>query len=124
MTDTAHRRRRGQKLSRRSFLLRGAAAGGAALLGGCDQLSQSPSFRDLLASAEPLTQGVQELVVSKRTLARDYAESDLSKHFKANGSPDVRDPAYQGLVQSGFAAWRLKIDGLVARPTELSLAEL
>ena len=118
------RRRRGRGLSRRSFLLRGAAAGGAALLGGCDQLSQSPSFRELLASAEPLTQGVQRLVLSSRSLAREYAETELSKHFKANGSVNVRDPAYQGLVQSGFADWRLKIDGLVERPVELTLAEL
>ena len=124
MTDMTRRRRRGRGLSRRSFLLRGAAAGGAALLGGCDQLSQSPSFRELLASAEPLTEGVQRLVLSSRSLAREYAESDLSKHFKANGSVNVRDAAYQGLVQSGFAGWRLKIDGLVERPAELTLAEL
>jgi DMSO/TMAO reductase YedYZ molybdopterin-dependent catalytic subunit len=111
-------------LSRRGFLLRGAAAGGAVLLGGCDQLSQSPSFRDVLFKAEGLTKNVQRLVLSDRALAREYSEADLSTRFKANGSTGVNDPAYQQAAQSGFADWRLAIDGLVERPARLSLAEL
>ncbi len=111
-------------LNRRNFLVRGAAAGGAALLGGCDQLSQSPSFRGLLAQAEGLTQAAQRLLLSPSALAREYPESDLSAHFKANGSINVSDPAYQRQAETGFADWRLRIDGRVARPAELSLAEL
>ncbi|MFA5901480.1 MAG: molybdopterin-dependent oxidoreductase [Hyphomicrobium sp.] len=112
------------RLSRRNFLIRGAAVGGAALLGGCDQLSQSPSFRDLLTKAEWLTESVQRLVLSERSMAREFAEADLSEHFKANGSTNVADPAYQRMVQNGFAGWRLVIDGLVERPTSFSLEEL
>jgi DMSO/TMAO reductase YedYZ molybdopterin-dependent catalytic subunit len=110
--------------NRRSFLLSGAAAGGAALLGGCDQLSQSSSVRSVLDSAEGLTQAAQRLLLSRRALAREYPQSDLSAHFRANGSTDVHDPAYQRAAETGFADWRLRIDGLVSRPTELSLAEL
>jgi DMSO/TMAO reductase YedYZ molybdopterin-dependent catalytic subunit len=111
--------------SRRSFLTRSAALGGTVLLGGCDNyLSRSPRFRDLLSRAEGATRGVQRLILSNCALAREYTEADLSAHFKANGSTAVDDPNYRGLAQGGFAGWKLKIDGLVDRPTELTLAEL
>jgi len=111
-------------LSRRGFLIRGAAVGGAALLGGCDQLSQSPSFRDMLYKAEGATEGVQRLILSSRSLAREYTDADLSSHFKANGSTSVADTTYQQSKQGGFADWRLEIGGLVDRPGSLSLTEL
>lgn len=112
------------RLTRRSFLARSAAVGGAALLGGCDELSQSPSFHDVLSKAEGLTQRVQRLVLSSRSMAREYSEADLSTHFKANGSTGVADPAYQQAAQTGFADWKLTIDGRVDRPMHLTLAEL
>ncbi|MDH4981528.1 molybdopterin-dependent oxidoreductase [Hyphomicrobium sp. D-2] len=115
---------RKRTLSRRSFIIRGAAAGGAALLGGCDQLSQSPSFRDMLNRAEGLTEWAQRLVLSQRSLAREYAESDISAYFKPNGSTRVADPEYIRASQNGFADWKLRISGLVERPGEFSLDEL
>jgi DMSO/TMAO reductase YedYZ molybdopterin-dependent catalytic subunit len=111
-------------LNRRGFLTRLSAAGGALLLGGCDQLSQSPTFREILSKAEGATQRVQRLVLSSRSMAREFSESDLSTHFKANGSINVEDASYRTMVRDGFANWQLKIDGLVERPTTLSLDEL
>jgi DMSO/TMAO reductase YedYZ molybdopterin-dependent catalytic subunit len=111
-------------LSRRKFLTRISAAGGALLLGGCDQLSQSPTFRDFLGKAEGATQRLQRLALSARSLAREYTEADLSANFKANGSIDVDDEAYKTHVRESFSNWRLKIDGLLERPAELSLEEL
>jgi DMSO/TMAO reductase YedYZ molybdopterin-dependent catalytic subunit len=112
------------KLSRRNFLVRGAALTGAATLGGCDQLSKSPTMRDILFKAEGLTKRVQRFILSEHDLAREYTEADLSKNFKANGSTNVNDAAYQDAAANGFVNWRLKIDGLVERPTQLSLDEL
>jgi DMSO/TMAO reductase YedYZ molybdopterin-dependent catalytic subunit len=112
------------KLSRRGFLTRISAAGGALLLGGCDQLSQSPNFRELLGKAEGATMRLQHLVLSSRSMAREFSENDLSANFKANGSTDVDDPDYRKHVSENFANWKLKIDGLVERPTELRLDEL
>ena len=69
-------------------------------------------------------ENVQRLVLTERSLAREYSEADLSKHFKANGSTNVTDPTYQQSAQTGFADWRLEVGGLVERPVSLSLAEL
>ena len=90
----------------------------------------APLMSNWFTSARPYsptegaTRGMQRLILSSRALAREYSEADLSAHFKANGSTAVDDPKYQSLAQAGFADWKLKIDGLVDRPTELTLAEL
>lgn len=111
-------------LDRRAFLTRLSAAGGALMLGGCDQLSQSPAFREMLNKAEGATQRLQRLALAHQPLAREFSESDLSKNFKANGSTTVDEPAYVAHTAENFANWKLKIDGLVSNPTELSLDEL
>jgi DMSO/TMAO reductase YedYZ molybdopterin-dependent catalytic subunit len=111
-------------LARRSFLTR--ALGSAALLplAGCDQLSKSDWFVTLLDRAETLTRTVQRGVTGKNTLAREFSEADLSKTFRANGTTDPEDSAYQALAKAGFRDWRLEIGGLVEHPMKLSLAEL
>jgi DMSO/TMAO reductase YedYZ molybdopterin-dependent catalytic subunit len=111
-------------LDRRVFLTRSAAAGGALLLGGCDSLSQSPTFREILTSAERATKSLQRLVLGERALAPEYSVSELSKSFKANGSTNPGDADYLAHVASSFADWRLEIGGLVERPVKLSLDEL
>ncbi len=110
-------------LSRRALLGGGAAFGGL-LLSGCDRLSGSPTFMDLLSKAEPLSMASQRLLLSGGQLAREFKPSDLSPVFRANGSTEVSDPAYLEMVGTGFAEYRLKVDGLVARPLSLSLDDL
>jgi DMSO/TMAO reductase YedYZ molybdopterin-dependent catalytic subunit len=114
------------RISRRRFLVTGLAGGAAVVLGGCDRLSAAPTFRELLAGAEGLTQVVQRALLRRGSLAREYGVADLSMTFRANGSQDAYNlPSdYVEHAQQGFPDWRLRVDGLVMRPVSLSLADL
>jgi len=115
---------RNDATSRRGFLRGAGLAAGTFVLGGCDSLSQAPWFRKLLFSAEQLTIRAQRAVLGPNDLAREYTEADLSPKFRANGSTDPDDPKYRAMAASGFADWKLKVDGLVESPAEFSLADL
>ena len=107
-------------LTRRSML--GVGAGGL-ILSGCDALSNSVGANRLVGSAQAATYAWQRLI-GGRTLAPEYSLADVSPVFKANGSTDPKDDTYRRHVDEGFANWRLRIDGLVARPLSLSLGDL
>ena len=114
-----------RSIDRRGFLARGLAIASASLLSGCDSgLSDQPWVKRILDSAEALTRVSQRALISPTALAREYSEADISKDFMANGSTDVDDDDYRSLAANGFADWKLKVDGPVAQPLELSLAEL
>jgi DMSO/TMAO reductase YedYZ molybdopterin-dependent catalytic subunit len=115
---------RNEGSSRRGFLRGAGVAAGTLVLGGCDALSQSPWFRNILFSAEWLTIRTQRAVLGPNDLAPEYTEADLSPKFRANGSTSPDDPAYVTMAENGFADWRLKVDGLVETPAEFSLADL
>src|SRR5487761_205951 len=112
-----------KRLGRRRFLARAASGIAALSLGGC-KLSLSSRSVNLLDSAETVTKHAQRAITGQQALAREYSESDLSPDFRSNGTHDPSDAAYQALAKNGFADWRLKIGGLVERPTSFSLAEL
>jgi DMSO/TMAO reductase YedYZ molybdopterin-dependent catalytic subunit len=112
------------ELPRRRFLTLGAASLGAALLSGCDRLSEAPDFEHFLASAEGLTYRLQRLLGGRDALAREFAPTEVSPVFKVNGTQSPDSPDYAALQEHGFADWRLRIDGLVAAPFDLSLKEL
>ena len=63
-------------------------------------------------------------MTSRRGLAQEFDESDLSPEFRSNGTARPDDPDYERQAASGFADWKLRIDGLVEAPTELSLIQL
>jgi len=110
--------------SRRRFLAAMAAGAGTLALAGCDRLTDSEGLDGLLRNTEKLTMKAQRLLLSRKQLAPEYTEADLSPQFRANGSqmPDSDD--YAQLLEGGFAQWRLQVDGLVQRPQSLSLADL
>lgn len=108
-------------LSRRTLL---TGLGGAGLLGGCDRLGADPAFQKILASAETLNLGAQRLLTRRDAPAREYRPDQMSPVFRSNGTAMPNTPAYQAHLASGFADWRLVVDGLVARPLSLSLAQI
>ncbi len=112
------------RLTRRGLIAGGASTLSGLLLTGCDRLSRAPSFQHFVGSAESLTLHAQRLLLHDQPLAREFSVSDMSPTFRPNGSTMPTDPAYKTLLADGFATWRLKVDGLVSQPLELSLAEL
>ncbi|RVV98820.1 molybdopterin-binding protein [Mesobaculum littorinae] len=112
-----------RRLTRRRALAT-LGLGAPALLLGCDRLGRAPSFRDMvLETGEWLSYRAQRLVAGQ-ALAREYAPSDMSPVFRTNGSTRPRDPDYLAHAETGFADWRLAVDGRVARPGTFSLSDL
>ena len=116
-------------ITRRQALI-GGLAGGGLLLGGCsrifqaDTLTDSAGFQRVLAAAQGWTRDTQRLLLARGEMAREYEPSDISAHFKANGTLDPGGENYERHVAEGFVSWRLRIDGLVAHPLSLSVADL
>jgi DMSO/TMAO reductase YedYZ molybdopterin-dependent catalytic subunit len=115
---------RNDRLPRRQFLALAAASLGGTLLTGCDRLSEAPNFQEFLASAEWLTYRVQRLLGGGHARAREFTAADLSPDFKVNGTSMPEGEDYAALREGNFADWRLRVDGLVAKPLEFSLADL
>jgi DMSO/TMAO reductase YedYZ molybdopterin-dependent catalytic subunit len=101
----------------------GLGAGGL-ILSGCDRLDQSPAFRGLLRSSEGLTMRAHRLIADRNALAREFSESDMSPVFRANGNRRPNTPAYEAHAANRFRDWRLRVDGLVARPLSLSIDQI
>ncbi|PTQ10966.1 molybdopterin-binding protein [Sphingomonas oleivorans] len=108
-------------ISRRKAI---GAIGAAGLLSGCDRIIASPTVRGVLRSAEGLTMRAQRLVTDRTALAREFGPVDLSPVFRSNGTAMPRSADYAAHLASRFADWRLVVDGLVARPLSLSLAQI
>jgi DMSO/TMAO reductase YedYZ molybdopterin-dependent catalytic subunit len=110
--------------SRRHFMGRVLAATAAALLAGCDAASRSSWLPKVLGIGERASRGAQRLASSRRSMAQEFSAADISPQFRSNGTANPDSPEYQALAANHFADWRLKIDGLVQQPMQLSLKEL
>jgi DMSO/TMAO reductase YedYZ molybdopterin-dependent catalytic subunit len=105
-------------------------SGAGLLLSGCskilqaDALTGSPSFLRVLAAAEGWTRASQRFLLSGGAMAQEFKASDISPRFKANGTLNPGGEDYDRNVAEGFVNWRLKIDGMVAHPLLLSVADL
>ena len=115
--------------TRRKWITTGlAAAAGLAGLDGAARIADrygflAPDHSGLFGAGEALTYGAQRILMAHHSLAREFNRSEISKIIPVNGEPPKTDP-YQRLLASGFANRRLRVDGLVARPSTFSLAEL
>ncbi|AMK24611.1 MULTISPECIES: molybdopterin-binding protein [unclassified Sphingobium] len=106
-------------LSRRALVL-----GAAATLAGCDRLASNETVREALFSAENFHKWAQRSLMARDALAHEFRPDQISPFFRPNGTANPNTPEYRALWRSGFADWRLRVGGLVARPLSLSLADL
>jgi DMSO/TMAO reductase YedYZ molybdopterin-dependent catalytic subunit len=116
-------------LSRRKLIKTGlAAAASASGLGVAAYLADRyglipPDHGGIYGVGKAMTYASQRLLISQHSLAREFNRSEISRFAPVVGEPP-KDETYQRLSARGFAEWRLKIDGLVARPSSFSLEEL
>jgi DMSO/TMAO reductase YedYZ molybdopterin-dependent catalytic subunit len=116
-------------ISRRRLLTSGLGAiAGASGLAVAARLAASyglvpPDHGGVFGVGETLTYGAHRLLTWHQPLAREFDRAQISRVAPVNGDPPESDE-YQRLVRRNFAEWRLEVDGLVARPSSFSLAEL
>ncbi|MGD8377704.1 MAG: molybdopterin-dependent oxidoreductase, partial [Acidobacteriota bacterium] len=117
----------------RRELLAGLAAAGGMMLAGCSP-TDPPTYGNLLRAGDLLTYKAHRLLLPRQALAREYERHDITS-IPAVGTSDPADPAqpyynaalgaeYDRLRAGSWADWRLRVEGLVARPMSLSLADL
>jgi len=115
-------------LSRRKLITTGiAATAGISSLAVAGRIAQRyglrpPDHGGIYGPGKVLTYGSQRLL-TRNTFAREFPRGQISTRPLANGHlPEEED--FKRLQSGGFADWRLAVDGMVARPASLSLAEL
>ena len=115
-------------ISRRKLIYGGvAAAAGVGGLATAERLAKRyglvpPDAGGIYGPGETLTYACQRLLTT-RTPAREFPRSMISKNPFANEVAPPTD-GFKHLQAGGFRDWRLVIDGTVARPMSLSLADL
>ncbi|MDQ6680674.1 MAG: molybdopterin-binding protein [Pseudomonadota bacterium] len=124
MKPTTYTLMRAPQRDRRSLLRGAVAAAGAAVLTGCDRLSQNEAFVDTLKSAQRLSHAAQSVVAPRPAMAQEFGPGDVAQTFRGNGTLDPADADYVALRNSGFAGYKLTVGGLVETPAEFTLAEL
>lgn len=114
--------------SRRKLITTGlAAAGGASGLAAAVRLADRyglipPDHGGIYGAGTTLTYASQRLL-TRHSLAREFPPSQISKAPFAKLRP-FASPAFDRLRAGGFVDWRIDVDGMVARPSSFSLAEL
>jgi DMSO/TMAO reductase YedYZ molybdopterin-dependent catalytic subunit len=116
------------KTSRRGFITTGfaavaglSAAAVAARLAGKYGLIP-PDHGGISGPGEILTYAAQRLL-TRHSMAREFDRSLISAKPLANELAPLPDE-YKRHEQAGFVDWRLNVEGMVARPTSFSVAEL
>jgi DMSO/TMAO reductase YedYZ molybdopterin-dependent catalytic subunit len=115
-------------ITRRKLIYGGAAAvAGVGGLAVAHRLAKRyglipPDSAGIYGPGETLTYACQRLL-TVHTPAREFPRSMISKNPFANAVAPPND-AFKRLQAGGFRDWRLVVDGTVARPMSLSLADL
>ena len=112
-----------QRRERRRVLRTGLAIAAGGALAGCDAISHNDTAVEVLRTAETLNNSLHR-VLGRRAMAQEFPANEIAPTFRANGTTMPPGEAYAAMVANGFAEWRLVVDGLVAQPLNLSLAQL
>lgn len=110
--------------TRRSILKALAGTGGLLTLTGCDSLSRTTWFADILSSGETLSDVVQHAITPRKGMAREFAREDISPQFRQNGSTDPQTAEYLELAANNFRDYVLKVGGRVRNPMNLNMAAI
>ncbi|SLM46489.1 conserved protein of unknown function [Nitrospira japonica] len=111
-------------MKRREILKGTLGATSVIALAGCDNLTRSDWFAELLSRAETLTELVQRAVTPVGAMAKEYREADISAVFPANGNIDPGTQKYAEMVRDEFARWEVTVGGLVQAPASFSIGAL
>ncbi len=117
-----------EKVSRRKLITTAlAATAGLSSLAVAARLAAKyglipPDCGGLYGAGATLTYASHRLL-TRHSLAREFPRSMISKAPFANGKPPETE-AFKRLQASGFADWRLAIDGMVAHPGSFSVSDL
>lgn len=110
--------------ARRRFFGRMMAGAGALVLAGCDKLSQTEWFPNLLSSGETLSKNAHHLLRTRKGMAQEFTEADLSPDFRSNGTSVPYNAEYQTLAKNTFKDWSLEVGGLVELPMKFNMSQL
>ena len=116
------------KISRRTLITTGvAAAAGASGLAVAAKVAKShglipPDSGGLYGAGETLTYAAQRLL-ARHAMAREFSHNAISRNPFANEVDPLGDE-FKRLQHTGFADWRLTVDGMAAHPSTFSLAEI
>ncbi len=83
-----------------------------------------PDHGGLYGIGHTLTYAAHRLLLFRQPLAREFSRDQISSNFPAINTTLPEDDFYRSDMTAGFREWRLTVDGLVARPSEFSLADL
>jgi DMSO/TMAO reductase YedYZ molybdopterin-dependent catalytic subunit len=108
-----------QLISRRKWIA-GLPAVGSVLLTGCNG-SLPPTYGSLYDLSNAMTFASHRLLLRNQPLVREFGRDRISKSFPAINTTNPESSRYQRLRARRFTEWRLPVEGLVAKQTELSL---
>jgi DMSO/TMAO reductase YedYZ molybdopterin-dependent catalytic subunit len=116
------------RISRRKLITTGvAAAAGVSGLAVADRLTRRygllpPDCRGIYGPGETLTYAAQRLLTT-HSMAREFPRTMISKNPFANELAAPTD-AFKRMQANQFRDWKVAVDGMVAHPLSLSIADL
>jgi len=116
------------QISRRKLITGGlAVAAGASGIAVAARLARRsglipPDARVRYGTGETLTYAAQRLL-GRHAMAREFPRSAISTSPFANEVDPLGDE-FKRLQAASFVDWRMKVDGMAARPTSFSVAEI